>query len=113
MKGHEYLTSTGILHRDISENNIVLGLYPWQGRGYLIDLDMAILQEAEEPTRALSTQASIQVQQPAEDSSTPSAELDKKKHMKGLRTVRMLPNLVPFSIDMNDRVLSLTFHAVY
>ncbi|KAF8433720.1 hypothetical protein L210DRAFT_544965 [Boletus edulis BED1] len=44
--GHELLTSIGILHRDISENNIVLGLYPWQERGYLIDFDMAILQSS-------------------------------------------------------------------
>ena len=95
MKGHEYLTSIGILHRDISENNIVLGLYPWQERGYLIDFDMAILQEAEEPTCALSTQPSIQVQQPAQGSYSLSAEVDKKRRMKGLRTVRILPNLMP------------------
>ncbi|KAF8138770.1 hypothetical protein EV363DRAFT_1414249, partial [Boletus edulis] len=50
--GHEYLTKIGILHRDISENNIVLGLRPEEQRGYLIDLDMAILQNAEEPTQA-------------------------------------------------------------
>ena len=95
MKGHEYLTSIGILHRDISENNIVLGLYPWQERGYLIDLDMAILQEAEEPTCALSTQPSIQVQQPAQGNYSLSAEVDKKRRMKGLRTVRISPNLMP------------------
>ena len=95
MKGHEYLTSIGILHRDISENNIVLGLYPWQERGYLIDFDMAILQEAEEPTCALSTQPSIQVQQPAQGNYSLSAEVDKKRRMKGLRTVRISPNLMP------------------
>ncbi|KAF8434972.1 hypothetical protein L210DRAFT_2540317 [Boletus edulis BED1] len=49
--GHEYLTNIGILHRDISENNIVLGLRPEDERGYLIDLDMAIRQNAEEPTQ--------------------------------------------------------------
>ncbi|KAF8138767.1 hypothetical protein EV363DRAFT_1394200 [Boletus edulis] len=49
--GHEYLTKIGILHRDISENNIVLGLRPEEERGYLIDLDMAILQNADEPTQ--------------------------------------------------------------
>ncbi|KAG6378999.1 hypothetical protein JVT61DRAFT_13290 [Boletus reticuloceps] len=49
--GHEYLTKIGILHRDISENNIVLGLRPEGERGYLIDLDMAILQNADEPTQ--------------------------------------------------------------
>ena len=30
IKGHEFLTSIGILHWDVSENNIVLGLYPWE-----------------------------------------------------------------------------------
>ncbi|KAF8141243.1 hypothetical protein EV363DRAFT_1391733 [Boletus edulis] len=49
--GHKYLTKIGILHRDINENNIVLGLRPEDERGYLIDLDMAILQNAEEPTQ--------------------------------------------------------------
>ncbi|KAF8450229.1 hypothetical protein L210DRAFT_2376156 [Boletus edulis BED1] len=49
--GHEYLTKIGILHRDISENNIVLGLCSEEERGYLIDLDMAILQNADEPTQ--------------------------------------------------------------
>ncbi|KAG6378983.1 hypothetical protein JVT61DRAFT_13271 [Boletus reticuloceps] len=49
--GHEYLTKIGILHRDISENNIVLGLRPEGERGCLIDFDMAILQNADEPTQ--------------------------------------------------------------
>ncbi|KAF9232826.1 hypothetical protein BU15DRAFT_80781 [Melanogaster broomeanus] len=47
--GHEYLTRIGILHRDISENNIVLARRPGEERGYLIDFDMAILQEPKEP----------------------------------------------------------------
>ncbi|KIJ21025.1 hypothetical protein PAXINDRAFT_6802, partial [Paxillus involutus ATCC 200175] len=50
--GHQYLTSIGVLHRDISENNIVLARRPGEERGYLIDLDMAILQEPEKPTEA-------------------------------------------------------------
>ena len=43
-QGHEYLTKIGILHRDISENNIVLARRPGEERGYLIDFDMATLQ---------------------------------------------------------------------
>ncbi|KAI6098219.1 hypothetical protein F5141DRAFT_1219855 [Pisolithus sp. B1] len=38
--GHRYLCEIGILHRDISENNIVLSLYQG-GLGALIDFDMA------------------------------------------------------------------------
>ncbi|KAF8833102.1 hypothetical protein BDN67DRAFT_1017953, partial [Paxillus ammoniavirescens] len=50
--GHQYLTSIGVLHRDISENNVVLARRPGEERGYLIDFDMAILQEPEKPTEA-------------------------------------------------------------
>ncbi|KIJ21028.1 hypothetical protein PAXINDRAFT_6805 [Paxillus involutus ATCC 200175] len=50
--GHRYLTSIGVLHRDISENNIVLARRPGEEMGYLIDFDMAILQEPEKPTEA-------------------------------------------------------------
>ncbi|KAI6107817.1 hypothetical protein EDD16DRAFT_88146 [Pisolithus croceorrhizus] len=39
--GHQYLCEIGILHRDISENNIVLSLCRG-GLGALIDFDMAI-----------------------------------------------------------------------
>ncbi|KIJ07780.1 hypothetical protein PAXINDRAFT_102811, partial [Paxillus involutus ATCC 200175] len=53
--GHQYLTSIGVLHRDISENNIVLARRPGEERGYLIDFDMAILQEPEQPTEAAAT----------------------------------------------------------
>jgi RIO-like serine/threonine protein kinase len=40
--GHAYLVDIGILHRDVSENNIVLGCHPKDTRGYIMDLDMAI-----------------------------------------------------------------------
>ncbi|KIJ07673.1 hypothetical protein PAXINDRAFT_173363 [Paxillus involutus ATCC 200175] len=53
--GHQYLTSIGVLHRDISENNVVLARRPGDERGYLIDFDMAILQEPEKPTEAAAT----------------------------------------------------------
>ena len=89
MEGHEFLTSIGILHRDISENNIVLGVYPWEERGYLIDFDMAILQEAEEPTSvsSSSTDSDDESHQPAEAGSTQPSQSDAKKRVKGLRTV--------------------------
>ena len=87
MKGHEFLTRIGILHRDISENNIVLGLYPWEERGYLIDFDMAILQDAEEPTPVFATQSVNRPLQPTRESSIKPSQLDQKKHIKGLRTV--------------------------
>ncbi|KAH7887353.1 hypothetical protein F5I97DRAFT_1941833 [Phlebopus sp. FC_14] len=40
--GHQYLVQIGILHRDISENNILLALIPGLIRGYITDFDMAI-----------------------------------------------------------------------
>ncbi|KIJ09542.1 hypothetical protein PAXINDRAFT_17373 [Paxillus involutus ATCC 200175] len=40
--GHGYLVDIGILHRDVSENNIVLGCFPEGARGCIMDLDMAI-----------------------------------------------------------------------
>ncbi|KAH7890513.1 hypothetical protein F5I97DRAFT_1973062 [Phlebopus sp. FC_14] len=40
--GHKYLVQIGILHRDISENNILLALIPGLIRGYITDFDMAI-----------------------------------------------------------------------
>ncbi|KAF8545731.1 hypothetical protein OG21DRAFT_1502172 [Imleria badia] len=86
MKGNEYLTSIGILHRDISENNIVLGLYPWEERGYLIDFDMAILQDAEESTQVSLAQSTNQLPQPVERYSTKPAQPDGTGHVKGLRT---------------------------
>jgi serine/threonine protein kinase len=90
MPGHEYLTTIGILHRDISENNIVLGLRPGDERGYLIDFDMAVLQDAEERTQllpALSPDPSLEwVDQ---ESFTPP-QSDNNKPMKALRTVRTL-----------------------
>jgi serine/threonine protein kinase len=94
MKGHEFLTRIGVLHRDISENNIVLGVYPWEERGYLIDFDMAILQNAEEPTQVSSTKSAIQLPQSAEQSSTKPAQPDETKHVKGLRTVSIFMTFV-------------------
>ncbi|KIJ64033.1 hypothetical protein HYDPIDRAFT_28927 [Hydnomerulius pinastri MD-312] len=42
LRGHQFLTHMGILHRDVSENNIVLGVLPTEERGYIMDMDMAI-----------------------------------------------------------------------
>ena len=89
MEGHEYLTSIGLLHRDISENNIVLGRQPGDERGYLIDFDMAILQKPEEPTPAIPLEYLPQDREDVEDD--PDSELDKKRPVKALRTVCGLP----------------------
>ncbi|KAF9234404.1 hypothetical protein BU15DRAFT_65762 [Melanogaster broomeanus] len=40
--GHAYLVEIGILHRDVSENNIVLACLPGDIRGYIMDFDMAV-----------------------------------------------------------------------
>lgn len=42
MAAHSELFRSNILHRDVSMQNIVLGLPISESRGYLIDLDMAI-----------------------------------------------------------------------
>ena len=90
MAGHEYLTTIGILHRDISENNIVLGLRPGDERGYLIDLDMAIMQNAEEPTQPVpAPHDDTFLGWDAQTSFTPP-QSDNKKPMKALRTVGVL-----------------------
>ncbi|KAH7888999.1 hypothetical protein F5I97DRAFT_777924 [Phlebopus sp. FC_14] len=44
--GHQYLVEINILHRDVSENNVVLACIPGQLRGAIIDFDMAIRYEA-------------------------------------------------------------------
>ena len=95
MAGHQFLTSIGILHRDISENNIVLGVYPWEERGYIIDLDMAILQDAEQPTQlgGSPTTSANPLPEPAKQSTLPSVQPDGTKHVKGLRTVGTLRTL--------------------
>ncbi|KAF9234328.1 hypothetical protein BU15DRAFT_65816 [Melanogaster broomeanus] len=41
LQGHQFLTSIGVLHRDISENNFVLGRHPQDVRGCIMDIDMA------------------------------------------------------------------------
>ncbi|KAF8448663.1 hypothetical protein L210DRAFT_3522817 [Boletus edulis BED1] len=84
--GHKYLTKIGILHRDISENNIVLGLRPEDERGYLIDLDMAILQNAEEPTEPEPVKPRTRCSTRSTQKSSIFSELDSKKHMRALRT---------------------------
>ena len=88
MAGHEYLTTIGILHRDISENNIVLGLRPEHERGYLIDFDMAILQNAEQPTQPVPAT----LDDPFLGCVTPkffiTPQSDNNKPMKALQTVR-------------------------
>ena len=91
MPGDEYLTTIGILHRDISENNIVLGLRPGDERGYLIDFDMAILQNAEDPTQPVATSVDpLAVFGCAAQTSFTAPKSDNNKHMKALRTVRTL-----------------------
>ncbi|KAF9240282.1 hypothetical protein BU15DRAFT_61607 [Melanogaster broomeanus] len=54
-KDMNILLKSGILHRDISENNVVLARRPGEERGYLIDFDMAILPEPEEPATEIVT----------------------------------------------------------
>ncbi|KAF8546007.1 hypothetical protein OG21DRAFT_1270888 [Imleria badia] len=111
--GHEYLSSIGILHRNISENSIVLGLYPWEERGYLIDFDIAILQDAEEPTQVSSTQSSNQLLQLTQRNSTKPSQPHETKHVKGLRTVGMFTDLAMSSPHIIARALSLTFPGVF
>ncbi|KIJ16039.1 hypothetical protein PAXINDRAFT_11078 [Paxillus involutus ATCC 200175] len=42
VQGHQFLVENGILHRDASENNIVLACHPDDPRGQIMDFDMAI-----------------------------------------------------------------------
>ncbi|KAF8141272.1 hypothetical protein EV363DRAFT_1307647 [Boletus edulis] len=86
LSGHKYLTKIGILHRDISENNIVLGLRPEDERGYLIDLDMAILQNAEEPTEPEPVKPRTRCSTRSTQKSSIFSEPDSKKPMRALRT---------------------------
>lgn len=78
------------MHRDISENNIVLGLRPEDERGYLIDFDMAMLQDAEEPTPLAPVAPRVPSRRRARAekmSSFPATAHNKtSKPMKGLRT---------------------------
>ncbi|KAI6130879.1 hypothetical protein EV401DRAFT_2066054 [Pisolithus croceorrhizus] len=68
--GHEYLCEMGILHRDISENNIVLSLCR-SGLGALIDFDMAIVgrpnmhQDSAPPPRVSKKEILASLLQPA------------------------------------------------
>jgi serine/threonine protein kinase len=90
MPGHEYLTTIGILHRDISENNIVLGLRPEHERGYLIDFDMAILQNAEQPTQRVPATLDDPFLGCGPQKSFTPYQSDNNKPMKALRTVSTL-----------------------
>ena len=98
MEGHEYLTNIGLLHRDISENNIVLARRPGDERGYLIDFDMAILQKPDELTPSIPFEDAAEDSEYAE-SDDPDPELDNKRPTKGLRTVRRLPSSGPICIS--------------
>ncbi|KAF9241399.1 hypothetical protein BU15DRAFT_61007 [Melanogaster broomeanus] len=86
---HEYLTQIGILHRDISENNIVLASRPGEERGYLIDFDTAILQEPEELIKATAPakrkRGSLICIEDLSRSPSPIPP-DESKPLKGLRT---------------------------
>ncbi|KIJ64031.1 hypothetical protein HYDPIDRAFT_112548 [Hydnomerulius pinastri MD-312] len=42
LRGHQFLTHLGILHRDVSESNMVLAIFPSNPRGYIMDFDMAV-----------------------------------------------------------------------
>ena len=88
-QGHEYLTKIGILHRDISENNIVLARRPGEEeRGYLIDFDMATLQDAEEqPVEVTSLEFRDDFDRFAKASSP--IPMNESKPLKALRTVRI------------------------
>ncbi|KAF8434984.1 hypothetical protein L210DRAFT_3551514 [Boletus edulis BED1] len=86
LSGHKYLTKIGILHWDISENNIVLGLRPEDERGYLIDLDMAILQNAEEPTQPEPIKPRIRRSRRSTEKSSILPEPGSKTPMRALRT---------------------------
>ncbi|KAF8434997.1 hypothetical protein L210DRAFT_3506323 [Boletus edulis BED1] len=87
LSGHEYLTKIGILHRDISENNIVLGLRPEDERGYLIDLDMAIPQNAEEPTQPELVDPETSFSRFSTPELPTLPEPDSTKPVRALRTV--------------------------
>ena len=97
MEGHEYLTSIGLLHRDINENNIVLGRRPGDERGYLIDFDMAILQESEKPTATVPLERLHHDFEYVEND--PDPKPDNKRPVKGLRTVHSSPTSCHFRFD--------------
>ncbi|KAF8834940.1 hypothetical protein BDN67DRAFT_1072569 [Paxillus ammoniavirescens] len=85
--GHQYLTSIGVLHRDISENNIILTRRPGEERGYLIDFDMAILQEPEKRTEAtVRTKRKDLRDDPGMARSSSSFPPDEMKPIKAPRT---------------------------
>ncbi|KAH7888985.1 hypothetical protein F5I97DRAFT_776327 [Phlebopus sp. FC_14] len=58
--GHLYLVEINILHRDVSENNVVLACSPDQPRGAIIDFDMAIrYEEPKQHSQSLLTNRSV------------------------------------------------------
>ncbi|KIJ05646.1 hypothetical protein PAXINDRAFT_21117 [Paxillus involutus ATCC 200175] len=86
--GHQYLTSIGVLHRDISENNVVLARRPGEERGYLIDFDMAKLQEPDKRTVATVTTEpeSFFIRDAGVARSSSPIPSDETKPIKALRT---------------------------
>ncbi|KAN0081232.1 Protein kinase-like domain containing protein [Tylopilus felleus] len=86
LTGHQYLTEIGVLHRDISENNIVLGLRPEDERGYLIDFNMAILQDAEARTEPELTKRPLIPSKTPRNAFSTFSQHDDKTPVKALRT---------------------------
>ncbi|KIJ17550.1 hypothetical protein PAXINDRAFT_9495 [Paxillus involutus ATCC 200175] len=85
MLGHKYL------NHDISENNIVR---PGEEGSYLIDFDMAIFQEPEEPSKAAVTtkrEGLYEVHDVAKSSSPIPA--DEVKPLEAMRTVNIFSSL--------------------
>ncbi|KAF9232825.1 hypothetical protein BU15DRAFT_80780 [Melanogaster broomeanus] len=80
------LLKSGFCTRDISENNIVLARRPGEESGYLIDFDMAILQEPEDATAITKPKVLEVLREPDERarSSSPITP-DESKPIKALR----------------------------
>ncbi|KAH7884379.1 kinase-like domain-containing protein [Phlebopus sp. FC_14] len=58
--GHQYLVEINILHRDVSENNVVLAVDPSDPRGAIMDFDMAIrYEQPKRPSQSLPTNESM------------------------------------------------------
>ena len=91
LEGHQYLCQIGILHRDISENNIVLPVNPGHNGGALIDFEMAV---ACKPNIHLQPQAHVPKLDTGEivnnSLRSPSPLSDGDGPRKAERTVRFL-----------------------
>lgn len=79
----------GLLHCDINENSIALGLRPWEERGYLIDFDMNTLQKAGEATPVSSAKSDDELYKSAKQRTSSSPKDDAKKTVKVLQTVNI------------------------